>query len=276
MHKMQTNMGGGIKQGTITNIIGDTSIGKSTFANGLVYHWMFNAPEKVGVVSLEATTGQYGLDILSLHLETNFMWSGNGSAEDVAAYLQSPEGLARSDDLWTNEFGEPRWAILDERDGDISNLERQIERLINQYGCRIIVVDVLTDILRGLGDDAQQLHMKWQKKIIKNGVTIINVLHTRKPTADQTGKVRKVTEYDALGTSSFVQSAAVNIVINRDKMASGDEKHITEVDMPKCRGGITGPAGQWFYDWKTRQISDYDDWLVTQSGGGSPASEEDL
>ena len=276
MHRMQAAMGGGPRQGIIMNIIGDTSIGKSTFANGLVYHWMFHAPEKVGVVSLEATAGQYGLDMLSLHLETNFMWSGNGSAAEVAKYLESEEGIRRAEDLWVNEYGEPRWAILDERDGDVKNLERQIERLIHQYGCRIIVVDVLTDILRGLGSDAQEEHMKWQKKIIKDGITITNVLHTRKPPPDPSGKMRKVTEYDALGTSSFVQSAAINIVINRDKMAEGIEKNITDVDMPKCRGGITGPVGQWYYDWKTRQIYDYQDWLRIQSGGDKPATEENL
>ena len=57
---------------------------------------------------------------------------------------------------------------------------------------------------------------------------------------------RKVTECDALGTCSFIQSAAYNIVLNRDKLSEDNiERNTTEVDLPKCRGGKTGSAGQW-------------------------------
>jgi archaellum biogenesis ATPase FlaH len=251
----------GPQQGRIINIIGDTSVGKSTHVNGLVYHWIFNGPEKVGVVSLEATAGQYGIDMLSLHLEQNLIWNRTGL--ETIAFLETPEVVAMSENLWTTESGEPRWALLDERDGDIKNLERQIERLIHQFGCKIIVIDVLTDILRGMPMDQQEEHMKWQKKVIKNGVTIVNVLHTRKPGQSADGKVRRVTEYDALGSGSFVQSAAINIVVIRDKMAAGDEKHITYFDLPKCRGGITGEnVMALYYDWATRKVYDYDDYLM--------------
>jgi len=262
MKKLEEATGGGIQQGRIVNVIGDTSAGKSTHVNGMVYYWMFNAPEKVGVVSLEATAGQYSLDMLSLHLETNLAWFGTGM--EIVDHLNKPEVMALYENLWTNEYGEPRWAILDERDGDIKNLENQIERLVSQFGCKIIVIDVLTDILRSLPIDKQEEHMKWQKVLIKRGITIINVLHTRKPPQNADGTSRRVTEYDALGSGTFVQSAAINIVINRDKMAEGDEKNITYVDLPKCRGGKTGEVGKWFYDWNTRRCYDYDEWLSKQ------------
>lgn len=268
MHRLQNATGGGLLQGRIINIIGDTSVGKSTHVNGMVYHWMFHAPEKPGVVSLEATAGQYSLDMLSLHLEKNLMWAGDG--QDVVDFLQTPEVMEKADELWTHPNGMPRWAILDERDGNIKNLERQVECLIHQHGCKIIVIDVLSDILRSLPMDQQEEHMGWQKRIIKEGVTIVNVLHTRKPGQTQDGKIRKVTEYDALGSGSFVQSAAVNIVINRDKMAEGDEKNITWVDLPKCRGGKTGEIGGWFYDWKTRKVYDYDDYMSSHPVDNEP------
>ena len=54
MHKMQEMMGGGIIQGRIANIIADTSVGKSTFVNRMVYHWIFHSPEVPTIVSLEA------------------------------------------------------------------------------------------------------------------------------------------------------------------------------------------------------------------------------
>lgn len=259
MHKLQEAMGGGIRQGRIVNVIGDTSTGKSSHVNALVYHWAFNAPETICVVSLEATEGQYALDLTSLHLERNLTWYEDG--QDIIDYIEQPEVSALIDNLMYKENGQPRYYIIDERDGSIELLEQQMERMYRQHGCKIFIIDVLTDILRGSAESKQEDHMKWQKQFIKNGVTIINVLHTRKPPMNADGKPRKVTEYDALGSGTFVQSAAINIVINRDKMASGIEQNTTYVDMPKCRGGKTGEICKWFYDFKTRKIWDLDDYL---------------
>jgi archaellum biogenesis ATPase FlaH len=256
-------MRGGIRQGSIVNIIGDTSTGKSTMVNRLNYFFMFNAPEKVGIVSLEATSGQYTLDMLSLHLEKNLLWIGEG--EDILEYLDRPEVVDLYDNLLTSETGEPRFSILDERDGDIKLLERQIDKLIHQYGCKIIVIDVLTDILRGANADMQEAHMQYQKQIVKTGVTIINVLHTRKP-QNTDGTWRKSSEYEALGSGTFVQSAAYNIVISRDKMNDDPIiRNLTHVDLPKCRGGSTGAIMQLLYDVETRGQVDYSKWLEKQN-----------
>lgn len=266
---IQQAMKGGIRQGSIVNIIGDTSVGKSTLVNWLAYFWMFNAPEKVGIASLEATAGQYTLDMISLHLEKNLLWMGEGA--NILEYIKRPEIEAEYADLLSNEYGQPRFSILDERDGDIKMLEKQIEKLVHIHGCKIIIVDVLTDILRGTSSDQQEDHMKWQKQLVKSGITIINVLHTRKPQASD-GTWRKATEYDALGSSTFVQSAAYNIVISRNKMATCPiEKNTTHVDMPKCRGGETGEIMKLYYDVKTRTQVDLDRWL---SGAANRATEQ--
>ncbi|ATN93429.1 DNA primase [Pseudoalteromonas phage J2-1_QLiu-2017] len=261
MSVLQEKTKGGFLQGRIINIIGDTSVGKSTHVNGMVYDWLFNAPEKCGIVSLEATAGQYALDLLSLHLGDNLAWKGSGA--EILEYLEDPDIKARYDDLFTNEFGEARFAILDEREGDIKLLERQMEILEKKHGCKVIVVDVLTDILRGCTNEQQADHLMFQKAMVKRGITIINVLHTRKPPPNRDGIPQKATEYDALGSSTFVQSAAINIVINRNKMADCPiEKNSTYVDLPKVRGGETGPAGVWYFDPETRRVYDRDKYFA--------------
>lgn len=271
MHRLQEAMGGGIRQGRIVNIIGDTSVGKSSHVNAMVYDWIFNAPEPVCVVSLEATEGQYALDLASLHVEKNLTWYEDG--QDIIDYLEQPQVMELIDELMYKNDGTPRYYIIDERDGSIEQLERQMEQMYRQHGCKIFVIDVLTDILRGSNETKQEDHMKWQKQFIKNGVTIINVLHTRKPSQSADGKLRKVTEYDALGSGTFVQSAAINIVINRDKMAGGIEQNTTYVDMPKCRGGKTGEICKWYYDFKTRKIWDLDDYLEAHPEARGPEVE---
>lgn len=262
MHKMQEMMGGGIRQGRIVNIIADTSIGKTTQVRRMVYHWIFHSPVVPTIVSLEDTAGQYILDLICVHLEENLLW--HKTEAEVIAWLDTPEGQQCKHELCFREDGSPRFYIIDERGGSIKVIEEKMEEMYKQYGSKLFVIDVLTDLLRGSNADYGEDHMNFQKTFIKEGATIINVHHTRKPPQSADGKLRKVGEYDVLGTGSFVQSGAINIVMNRDKLAEDPiVRNTTEVDLPKCRGGKTGPAGKWYYDFATVKCFDLDDWLTT-------------
>lgn len=260
MHEMQDMMGGGMIQGRIMNIIGDTSVGKSSHVNRMVYHWIFNSPVTPTVVSLEATAAQYVLELLSIHLEQNLLWRMSG--QGILDFLKTEEGQRAQRELCYKEDGSPRFFIIDDRTGDIKDLEKQLEMLFRKHDSRLFVIDVLTDLLRGGSEVHSEDHMAFQRNMAKNGVSTVNVMHTRKPPQNPEGKPRKVTEYDALGTGSFVQSAAYNVVINRDKMAENAfDSNVTEVDMPKCRGGRTGAAGKWYFDFMTSQCYDLGDYL---------------
>ena len=260
MHRMQEMMGGGVIQGRILNIIGDTSGGKSTHVNRMVYHWIYNSPVVPTIVSLEATAGQYLLEMLGVHLEKNLRWSMDDAS--LVEWLKSERGQTVKQELCFKEDGTPRFYLIDNRDKTIKELEKQMEKLNQKHGSKLFVIDVLTDLLRGSKEEHAEDHMDWQRNMNKNGVTICNVLHTRKPGQNADGKMRKVTEFEALGTGAFVQSAAYNIVINRDKLAEDPiVKNTTEVDLPKCRGGKTGSAGEWYYDFMTMTCHDKEDYL---------------
>jgi archaellum biogenesis ATPase FlaH len=260
MYKMQEMMGGGIIQGRIMNIISDTSIGKSTHVNRMVHHWIYHSPVIPTIVSLEATAGQYMLEMVGVHLEKNLRWSMTDV--ELIAWLKTEHGQAVKQDLCFYPDGTPRFYLIDNRDKSIKELEDQMEKLNKKHGSKLFVIDVLTDLLRGSSEDHSEDHMNWQRNMNKGGTTIVNVLHTRKPGQTQDGKARKVTEYDALGTGSFVQSAAYNLVLNRDKLADDPLiKNTTEADLPKCRGGKTGKAGDWFYDFQKMTCYDKDDYL---------------
>lgn len=264
LSKLQAAMRGGIKStGSVVNIIGDTSIGKSFLSDTLIYHWLFNSPRVPTIVSLERTKEELTIDLLSMHLKKNLMWFTDG--HDAVDYLNQPEVQLLKNELLYNEAGEPRFFIIDEREGDIELLKRQMEKSGKVNDSRLMVIDPLTDFLRSLGTEVQENFMMWQKLQKKNGFVFINILHTRKPPTDKDGNVRKVTEYDALGSGTFIQSADVNIVINRDKMSSDPiEKNTTYVDMPKCRGGITGEICALYYDAETRQQYDRDEYFNTE------------
>jgi hypothetical protein len=70
----------------------------------------------------------------------------------------------------------------------------------------------------------------------------------------------QTSEFDAFGSSTFIQSAAYNIILERDKEAESDIiRNTTRARMPKCRKGITGKCGDWYFDFKTRQLYDFED-----------------
>lgn len=265
LHRLQANMRGGIRStGAIVNIIGDTSIGKSFFSDNLELHWVFNSPLKPTIISLERTAGEFSADFYSLYLKKNLTWFQEG--QDAVNYLNLPEVQTLLDELVYDESGQSRYHIIDERDGTVEVLKKQVDRSRKKYGSNLFVFDPLTDWLRSLGNEEQENFMLWQKMLKKEGVVFVNVLHTRKPPQDKDGKVRQVTEYDVLGSGSFVQSADINIVLNRNKMATDPiERNTTIVSMPKCRGGTTGIACELYYDPETRQQYDKQDFFSQQS-----------
>lgn len=266
MHRIQEKGRGGIRStGAIVNIIGDTSIGKSFFSDTLFYYWIFNSPIIPTIISLERTKEELAIDIESLHLKKNLLWFKDG--HDAVAYRNHPDVVPLLENLHTNEFGEPRYYIIDERDGGIDALKAQMKRAAIKHGSKLFILDPLTDFLRALGTEAQEDFMMWEKREKKNGYVFINILHTRKPPTDKDGKVRFVTEYDALGSGTFPQSADVNLVLNRDKMATDIvTRNTTIVDIPKWRGGSTGRVdGGLYYDAESRQQYDLLDWMASSS-----------
>lgn len=251
----EMSKGAGLFTRSIYSFIGDTSVGKSTHIDAWIFHWMFNLSQhKVGIVSVEATKGEWVAGMLSTYLSNNLWWIPQDEIED---YMNTPEVKDQINNFFYNEFGESRFAIVDDREGTVESLQKCIERLERQYGCTIIVVDVLTDILRVVDNESQARHFNWQSNFVKNGATIFNVLHTRKPQVDRSGKPTFPDEFDVYGNSIFVQKAAGNFVIARNKQApNGDdiEQNTTYLRVPKLRKGLTGSGGAWYYDGETRQV----------------------
>lgn len=223
-------------------------------------HWFFHSPIVPTIISLERTAGELLTDFYSLHIEKNLTWFKDG--EDALKYLDRDDVKKLCEELVYDENGMSRFYIIDERNGTIDTLKSQCEKANKRFGSRMFIFDPLTDFLRSLGTEAQEDFMMWQKMKKKEGWVFINVLHTRKPPTPKDGELRKVTEYDALGSGTFVQSADINIVLNRNKMAECPiERNTTIVDMPKCRGGTTGEAQKLYYDSDTRQQYDLDEYF---------------
>jgi hypothetical protein len=265
MHKLSDMMAGDIPLGYIVNFIAQTGGGKTTFINEMVYHWIFNCPYRVGILSLELNAGQYQTAMLSRH--TGVKIQRIKSKEAKREFLNRPETILSRKELREDEYGRERYVLLDERDGGLSQVRNEIEKLIRKYDCKVIIIDPIQDLFEGVRIEDQSAFIKYLKGIAKGGIAIVNVCHITKAPSRTDAKGnrirRKLTEDDVAGVSNLVKSGAANIFFDRDKYADTElGKNTTEVYMPKCRWtGDAGEAGEWFYDNKTHTVYELEDWL---------------
>ncbi len=263
MWKLQDMMAGGIPLGRIVNLGAASGVGKSSVVDEIIYYMLFNSPHLVGVVTLESTCGQYGVKLLSRHISRKLELLDNATALMV---MNSPEVLEKEKELFSLPNGDPRFYLVDDRDGDVTDIQGAIENLIIGCGVKVIVLDPVSDVIASLPLDAQENFMSWQKGMVKSHqVTFINVCHTRKTSSGQkAGSVGgDLHEEDIIGSSSLYKSAACNLMFTRNKESEDEiERNTTIMKATKIRWtGKTGIAGMYYYDNETHTLYDLDDWM---------------
>lgn len=266
MHKLQAKLRGGIPVGCIATILAASGQGKSTFVDAMTLHWIMNTDRLVGVVSLEASEGEYGVNLLSSF--TEFKMNLLESVEDRLKYIESEQAEENMQKLFSREDGSPRFFLVD---ADIDTLVAKIEYLIISAECKIIVIDPIQDVFDGLGDDEQAKFMLWQKGWAKKGINFVNISHSRKSGQGQkaNSKGAELSEEDMHGHSSIFKSSAINLILMRNKDAEDPfERNTTICKMSKARGvGETGVVGEYYYENEAHKLWDKDDYLQTHSKG---------
>ena len=260
LHELEDMLAGGLTLESIVNIAAASGIGKSSYINELIYHWIFNSPYKIGVVSLELSAGQYANALFSRHVHKKLSLL---SQEEAKEYLESEEAIRKGEELFKNEDGSDRFYLVEDRSSKLNVMQELIEQLIIGCNCKVIVLDPLQDLFAGLSLEQQEMHMAWQKVIVKlYGVCIININHTRKAgnTKESGSTGNMISEEDIQGTSTIYKSAKINILLQRNKLADNAlERNTTYVYLSKNRDtGVTGPAGKIIYDNESHTLYDED------------------
>lgn len=257
-----------IELGTIGVFAAGSGAAKTTVANEMIYFWLFNSPHKVGVVSLELTCEQYAQAMLSRHIRQKI--SLIRDTDEKIDFLKTEKVRSKAEELFQDSNGGDRFMIIDERDGSIEVLQDKIEELVISCGCRIIVLDPLSDLLDGLSTEAQALFMKWCKSIIKSyNVTFIMISHIRKSgnNKDAASTGAFIPEESIMGSSTIFKSASWVVMMMRDKYNEDPIiRNTTQLVLSKNRaGGDTGPAGELFYDNQQHVLHDKEDWELGNS-----------
>lgn len=256
MSQLQDMLNGGFTLESIVNIAAASGLGKSTYVNEILYYMIFNAPYKVGIVSMELSAGQYANALFSRHVQKKL---ANMPDKLLEEYLHSEEAKTKADELFKNSEGSDRFYIIEDRSSKIDVMKDLIEELVIGCGCKVIVLDPIQDALSGCSLEEQDRFMTWQKVIVKTyEICFINVSHTRKAQNNkESGSLGNIpTEESMQGHSSLYKSASINILLARNKMAESEmDRNTTEVFLSKNRNnGVTGPAGKIFYDNETHTL----------------------
>lgn len=260
MHKLQKRLRGGLPAACILNLVSASGTGKSTYVDAMTLHWILNENRKVGIVPMETSDGEYGVNLLSSFSEVKMNLFE--TVEERLAFLEEDDIQELQNKLFFDEDGNDRFYILD---AEAETLKDRVEYLIVSLGCQIIIIDPLQDVFDMLGEEEQARFMAWMKSWMKKGIMFVNVNHVRKSGGGQkaNSKGADLSEEDIMGSSTIFKSGGINLIIMRNKEAEDPiEKNTTTMKLTKARGvGDTGLIGKYYYELEKHKLWDLDDWL---------------
>jgi len=245
---------GGPALGEITLLTAASSVGKTSILNAFVYDWIFKAPYKVGIISLESDLGELGENLLSVHIGKKL---ANLYDDEKIELLSQESTLQKWQELQVKEDGEARFTILDHQSSIMDDeLKQKIEYLVKVDGCKIIIIDPLTLALSGESNEGMDLFNAWYLRFVKREqIAAFNVYHVRKNSNNQKANSRgaELSEESIKGSSSAFQTAMNIWLFMRDKYHDDPVvRNTTKVVQSKARRtGLTGLAGYWYYNSET-------------------------
>lgn len=266
MEALNKMTGGGVSTSSACAVSASTGLAKSTIINQWVYWLLFNSVYKVGAVSMEQSSAQYGELMLSMHCKRKI---GKMMPEEKLEYLRSDYVMEKQRELFYTEDGSHRWHILDERDESIEGLQAKIMELIVACECKVVVLDTLSDILDSTSIEVQQGFTKWLKSVMnKHGTIFLLICHQRKAGSGQKDGSNGAMgdESSVQGTSTIVKSVALNIMLARNKLSDDPfERNVTTVALTKNRTGseTSNEACKIYYESERHLLHSLDDWLLS-------------
>ena len=268
LEKANKVLAGGVNFGYICNIIAGSGSGKSSLINQCVKYWMTDLDMNVGVVSLEAEAGEFAENLLSHEMGRKIALIKD--KEERIGFVESEEAKQAAYNMFHRPDGSSRLFLLDDR-GDFSMLQEKIEELIIACNCKIIVIDVISDILMPMPLDEVEKWMGWTKRIVKQyNCIFFHVSHVRKAGGGEktASSGAFLTEESTIGSGSQFRSAGVNIALQRDKNNEDEViRNTTSVHILKSRAtGWTGKACELYYDSESHTLWDKDEYFSNRHG----------
>jgi len=238
----------GMRAGEITLWTSGTGSGKSTMLREIVYNLIKTTEDKIGIISLEESPAETTKKLSAMALNIN-------PTDEIPL-----EDLRNGFD---EIFGGDRVLVLDHAGAITDGIIEQLNYMA-AVGCKYLFIDHITILVsegaEGLtGNEAIDKIMNDLLRVAKtHGVWIGLVSHLRKTASGKSFEEGELPSLDDIKGSGSIKQISMDIVaFARD---SGNEnptvRNTIEMKVLKCRHtGLTGPAGQAYYDHKTGRIN---------------------
>jgi twinkle protein len=241
----------GARKGELVTLTAGSGVGKSAIVREIAYH-LLNQGETVGMIMLEENPKRTALGLMGIHLNKPLHLSREGIDNEA---LHS---------AFTSTVGSGRVYLYDHfGSSDIDNLVNRVRYLARGCGCNWIILDHLSIVVSGLGDgDERRLidnAMTYLRTLVEEtGVGLFLVSHLRRPSDGKSHEEGARPSLSQLrGSHSIAQLSDMVIGLSRDQQ--GENANVTTVHVLKNRfSGMTGEAGQLYYDPDTGRLSEYD------------------
>lgn len=260
---------GGIPVGSApVTIAAASGSGKSLFVNSCVAYWAKTLGYNIGVLSTEASAAEYGKQLLGSYIGVNLQ--NFEDEEEEKKFITQDWVIEKGAELFKRESGESCIYVVDDRDSSVEAYKEQILKMILSCDCKIIVLDLLTDVMSSLDNEGQRLFNQWMKSTqLMYGVNFICASHLRKGGngGKDASQGADVNDSSVIGSSATVQSSSMVIFLIRDKSEEDPiKRNTTVVKLAKCRHtGNTDPhAEELYYDQPKHRLVNFKDYFGTK------------
>lgn len=257
---------GGIPVGSApVTIAAASGSGKSLFVNSCVVYWAKALGYNIGVLSTEASAAEYGKQLLGSYIGVNLQIFED--PEEESKFIRQDWVVAKGNELFKRPSGESCIYVVDDRDSSVESYKEQILKMILACDCKIIILDLLTDVMSSLDNEGQRLFNQWMKSTqLMYGVNFICASHLRKggTGGKDSSQGGDVNDSSVIGSSATVQSSSMVIFLIRDKSEEDPiKRNTTVVKLAKCRHtGNTDPhAEELFYDQPKHRLVNFKEYF---------------
>lgn len=239
---------GGYALGEIVNIIGPTSIGKSSVTEEMVLEAIVGTDHNIGVITLEADLVEYSEKMTSLVLSERIIkiphderdWNAIEAAHNVFE-----DRIYLIEDMGSMKGEEEFWD--------------KVNFLVSSLDCKVILFDPATLGVKAARMDEEEFLADLVSFVKRKKIAWVNVCHTRKTSNDQKAgsKGAETNEEDLKGSGAWIQNSMINMIVTRNKMHEHPEvKNTMKMAVTKIRrnGSGTGIAGYVKYDVNTGRL----------------------
>lgn len=259
--KLNKALRGGIPVGSMVNICMASGVGKTSIITTMLLHIIFNSKYKPLIVNMESGNAYFGLNLLSAYVGKKITLMGNHEALE---YLRREDIKEKRKNLFNTPDGKSRFILSDDKGSDVEAIKDIILNAVIKEGCRVIILDLLSNIIDGLSLEDQNQFVAWIEDLISQyEVIVICANQIRKSPSGKEDPSATPVEDMVYGTSKIVKTASLNLMFGRDKSSEDNiERNTLHCVCTKNRTtGITGAMDSLYYNNEENKFYNYDDWI---------------